>query len=205
MLGTLATTEPGRSRWSPATGTCSSWSTTPSRYGAVLRPRRGQPGGLDDAAVRAKYGVTGRAVRGLRGACAATQRRSARSARRRREDRRPADRQARLDWPAILAALDDPAAGFAPGVRTKLLAATRLPGGGAEGGQRGPGRTLPDLDLSLPRAGPVDPDRLLELAEQATTWPARSGAWSTRSPRWSDPAGHRAAAWFTPSTAPLSA
>ena len=60
---------------------------------------------------------------------------------------------------ALVAALDDPDAGFAPGLRTKLAAAARLPGGRAPGGTGGPRRPAAALDTTLPTA-PSEPEQL---------------------------------------------
>ena len=154
----------GRSRWSPATATCSSSSTTRNRYGCSTAAAA-WPTWKCSTTPRstAKYGVTGAeyadfaALRGdpsdgLPGVAGVGEKTAARLI-------------ARYGTIAgILAALDDPAAGFAPGVRAKLAGRRRLPRGGAEGRRRGPRRqaagTRPDA-----AGAPVDPDRLLALAE----------------------------------------
>ncbi|HEX6873632.1 MAG TPA: 5'-3' exonuclease [Micromonosporaceae bacterium] len=67
---------------------------------------------------------------------------------------------------AIMAALADPDAGFAPGVRTKLAAATDYLKVAPEVVRVVRDVALPPVDTALPRV-PRDPDRLIELAE---TW-----------------------------------
>ena len=66
---------------------------------------------------------------------------------------------------AMVAALDDPDAGFAPGVRTKLLAARDYLTVAPEVVAVARDVKLPKLDPTLPGA-PVDGDRLLALAER---------------------------------------
>jgi 5'-3' exonuclease len=66
----------------------------------------------------------------------------------------------------ILAALDDPAAGFAPGVRTKLVAAAGYLAVAPKVVEVVRDIPLAPLASTLP-ASPADPDRLLQLAE---TW-----------------------------------
>jgi 5'-3' exonuclease len=68
--------------------------------------------------------------------------------------------------PAILAAVDDRAAGFAPGLRTKLTAARDYLAAAPTVVRVARDVPLPALDPTLP-AAPADPDRLLALAE---TW-----------------------------------
>jgi 5'-3' exonuclease len=65
----------------------------------------------------------------------------------------------------ILAALDDPDSGFAPGVRTKLAAATDYLAKALPVCRVALDVKLPDFDPALPRA-PRDPDALLALAER---------------------------------------
>jgi 5'-3' exonuclease len=65
----------------------------------------------------------------------------------------------------ILAALDDPAAGFAPGVRTKLDAARDYLAKALPVCKVALDVKLPDFDPALPRS-PKDPDALLALAER---------------------------------------
>ncbi|GIF16063.1 5'-3' exonuclease [Actinoplanes teichomyceticus] len=66
---------------------------------------------------------------------------------------------------AILAALDDPASGFAPGVRTKLDAAREYLARALPVCRVALDVKLPDFDPALPRQ-PRDPDALLALAER---------------------------------------
>jgi 5'-3' exonuclease len=65
----------------------------------------------------------------------------------------------------ILAALDDPSSGFAPGVRTKLDAARDYLAKALPVCRVALDVKLPDFDPALPRA-PHDPDALLALAER---------------------------------------
>ncbi|MDP9817868.1 5'-3' exonuclease [Spirilliplanes yamanashiensis] len=65
----------------------------------------------------------------------------------------------------ILAALDDPAAGFAPGLRAKLAAATDYLVAAVPVCRVARDVPLPDFDPELPSA-PVDGDRLMELAQR---------------------------------------
>jgi len=67
--------------------------------------------------------------------------------------------------PSILAALDDPSSGFAPGVRTKLDAARDYLAKALPVCQVALDVKLPDVDPAMPRA-PRDPDALLALAER---------------------------------------
>ncbi|PZG01600.1 5'-3' exonuclease [Micromonospora deserti] len=69
------------------------------------------------------------------------------------------------DIAAILAALDDPAAGFAPGLRTKLTAARDYLAVAPKVVRVALDVPLPPLRTELPTA-PADPERLLELAER---------------------------------------
>jgi 5'-3' exonuclease len=66
---------------------------------------------------------------------------------------------------AVLAALDDPAAGFAPGVRAKLAAARDYLAVAPKVVAVARDAPLAALDTALP-AAPADPDALLELAER---------------------------------------
>jgi 5'-3' exonuclease len=66
---------------------------------------------------------------------------------------------------AIIAALDDPQAGFAPGLRTKLAAAAPYLAVAPKVVRVARDVDLPKLHTTLPRA-PRDPDRLIGLAEQ---------------------------------------
>jgi 5'-3' exonuclease len=70
------------------------------------------------------------------------------------------------DLAAVVAALDDPAAGFAPGLRGKLAAARDYLAVAPTVVRVARDVPLPELDPRLP-ATPADPDRLLALAE---TW-----------------------------------
>jgi 5'-3' exonuclease len=65
----------------------------------------------------------------------------------------------------ILAAMDDPAAGFAPGLRAKLAAAADYLAVAPPVVRVVRDVPLPKLETALPGA-PADPDRLLALAEQ---------------------------------------
>jgi 5'-3' exonuclease len=66
---------------------------------------------------------------------------------------------------AILAALDDPDSGFAPGVRTKLNAARDYLAVALPVCKVALDVPLPDFDAALPQA-PRDPEALLALAER---------------------------------------
>jgi 5'-3' exonuclease len=66
---------------------------------------------------------------------------------------------------SILAALDDPEAGFAPGVRTKLDAARDYLAAALPVCRVALDVPLPDFDPAMPRS-PRDPDALLTLAER---------------------------------------
>jgi 5'-3' exonuclease len=70
------------------------------------------------------------------------------------------------DLAGIRAALDDPQAGFAPGLRTTLVGAASYLDVAPAVVRVARDVPLPELDGSLPRP-PADPDRLLELA---STW-----------------------------------
>ncbi len=120
---------------------------------------------FDDAAVRAKYGVPaasyadlaalrGDPSDGLPGVPGVGEKTAARLV----------TRYGSLD--AIVAALDDPNAGFAPGLRGKLDAARDYLRVAPEVVRVARDVKLPKLDTALPGA-PVDADRLLELAK---TW-----------------------------------
>ncbi|RZU48358.1 5'-3' exonuclease [Krasilnikovia cinnamomea] len=67
--------------------------------------------------------------------------------------------------PEILAALDDPAAGFAPGLRTKLVGARDYLTAALPVCQVARDVKLPDFEPALPTA-PVAPEALLTLAER---------------------------------------
>jgi 5'-3' exonuclease len=66
---------------------------------------------------------------------------------------------------AILAALDDPAAGFAPGLRNQLSAAREYLAVAPTVVKVARDAPVPTVDTALPRA-PRDADRLLDLAQQ---------------------------------------
>ncbi|MEV7230605.1 5'-3' exonuclease [Polymorphospora sp. NPDC051019] len=119
---------------------------------------------LDDAAVRARYGVPaagyadfaalrGDPSDGLPGVAGVGEKTAARLV----------ERYGDLD--GILAALDDPASGFAPGLRGKLLAARDYLAVAPKVVRVALDVPLPDLVTDLPR-GPVDPDRLLATAQR---------------------------------------
>jgi 5'-3' exonuclease len=67
--------------------------------------------------------------------------------------------------PEILAALDDPAAGFAPGLRVKLAGAREYLDRALPVCRVALDVPLPEFDPALPRA-PKNPDALLVLAER---------------------------------------
>lgn len=73
------------------------------------------------------------------------------------------DRYGGLD--GILAALDDPRSGFAPGLRAKLDAARDYLAVAPKVVRVATDVPLPELDPALPTS-PADPDRLLELAQR---------------------------------------
>jgi 5'-3' exonuclease len=73
------------------------------------------------------------------------------------------DRYGGLD--GILAALDDPQAGFAPGLRAKMAAGREHLGNARQAVAVALDVPVPKSDFRLP-AAPADPDRLLALAEQ---------------------------------------
>jgi 5'-3' exonuclease len=118
----------------------------------------------DDAAVRAKYGVPaagyadfaalrGDPSDGLPGVPGVGEKTAARLV----------SRYGSLD--GVLAALDDPASGFAPGLRAKLAAARDYLAVAPKVVEVARDAPLPDFPTALPQA-PVDPDRLLALAEK---------------------------------------
>ncbi|OLE25050.1 MAG: flap endonuclease [Actinobacteria bacterium 13_1_20CM_3_71_11] len=120
---------------------------------------------FDDAAIRLKYGVPasgyadlaalrGDPSDGLPGVAGIGEKTAARLVSR------------YGDLASIRTALDEPGAGFAPGVRTKLLAAAGYLDVAPAVVRVARDVALPDVDPALPKA-PVDPDRLLELA---STW-----------------------------------
>jgi hypothetical protein len=65
----------------------------------------------------------------------------------------------------ILAALDDPASGFAPGLRAKLEAGRAYLASARDVVAVSRTVPIPPLDTKLP-VGPADPDALLALAER---------------------------------------
>jgi len=118
----------------------------------------------DDAAVRARYGVPaagyadfaalrGDPSDGLPGVAGVGEKTAARLI----------ARYGSLD--AIVAALDDRNAGFAPGLRTKLAAAGDYLAKAPDVVRVARDVAMPPLEPRLPRA-PADPDRLLALAER---------------------------------------
>ncbi|TML22841.1 MAG: 5'-3' exonuclease [Actinobacteria bacterium] len=120
---------------------------------------------FDDAAIRLKYGVPasgyadlaalrGDPSDGLPGVAGIGEKTAARLVSR------------YGDLASIRTALDEPGAGFAPGVRTKLLAAAGYLDVAPAVVRVARDVALPDVDPALPKA-PADPDRLLELA---STW-----------------------------------
>ncbi|MFI6761242.1 5'-3' exonuclease H3TH domain-containing protein [Micromonospora sp. NPDC050417] len=118
----------------------------------------------DDAAVRAKYGVPaagyadfaalrGDPSDGLPGVAGVGEKTAARLI----------ERYGSLA--GILAALDDPTSGFAPGLRTKLVAALDYLAVAPQVVRVAQDVALPALDTRLPSV-PVDPDHLFTLAEK---------------------------------------
>ncbi|GAA2216741.1 5'-3' exonuclease [Micromonospora olivasterospora] len=118
----------------------------------------------DDAAVRGRYGVPadryadfaalrGDPSDGLPGVPGVGEKTAARLV----------DRYGGID--AILAALDDPASGFAPGLRAKLAAARDYLAVAPKVVRVALDVPLPALPTALPQS-PADPDRLLELAQR---------------------------------------
>ncbi|RUL90620.1 5'-3' exonuclease [Verrucosispora sp. FIM060022] len=118
----------------------------------------------DDAAVRARYGVPadryaefaalrGDPSDGLPGVAGVGEKTAARLI----------DRYG--DIAGILAALDDPASGFAPGLRAKLAAARDYLAVAPKVVRVALDVPLPPLPTELPTA-PADPDRLLDLAQR---------------------------------------
>ncbi|MGC4807873.1 5'-3' exonuclease [Micromonospora sp. DT233] len=118
----------------------------------------------DDAAVRARYGVPadryadfaalrGDPSDGLPGVAGVGEKTAARLV----------ERYGGLD--AILAALDDPGSGFAPGLRAKLDAARDYLAVAPKVVRVALDVPLPPMPTALPTA-PAEPDRLLELAQQ---------------------------------------
>ncbi|MEU7997702.1 5'-3' exonuclease [Micromonospora sp. NPDC049060] len=118
----------------------------------------------DDAAVRARYGVPadryadfaalrGDPSDGLPGVAGVGEKTAARLVER------------YGDIAGILAALDEPNSGFAPGLRTKLVAARDYLAVAPQVVRVALNVPLPELATELPTA-PTDPDRLLELAAE---------------------------------------
>ncbi|MGH3749889.1 MAG: 5'-3' exonuclease [Micromonosporaceae bacterium] len=69
------------------------------------------------------------------------------------------------DLDAVLAALDDPDAGFAPGLRAKLAGAKEYLAAAAPVVRVARDVEIPELDPTLP-AAPLDPDAVMALAEK---------------------------------------
>ena len=139
---------------------------------------------LDDAAVRARYGVPAAAYAdfaalrgdpsdGLPGVPGVGEKTAARLL----------ARYGDLD--SVLAALADPAAAFAPGLRTKLAAARDYLAVAPDVVRVARDVPLPPLAPALPTT-PGDPDRLLDLAERWNL-AGPSGGWSTRYAKPPDP------------------
>ncbi|MDG6108904.1 5'-3' exonuclease [Dactylosporangium aurantiacum] len=165
VIGTLATREPGPVE--VATGDRDLFQLIDDdRAVTVLYCGRGvaKLEVLDDAALRAKYGVPaagyadlaalrGDPSDGLPGVAGVGEKTAARLV----------ERYGNLD--GILAALDDPASGFAPGLRTKIAAGREYLTAARD--VVAVARTIPlgDLDTKLPTS-PADPDALLALAER---------------------------------------
>jgi 5'-3' exonuclease len=165
VLGTLATTQPGPTE--VASGDRDLFQlvddATPVR---LLYCGRGvaKLEDFDAAAVAAKYGVPPQAYAdfaalrgdpsdGLPGVPGVGEKTAARLV----------ARYGDLD--GVLAAMDDPAAGFAPGLRGKLAAARDYLAVAPTVVRVATDVPLPALDPTLPSA-PADPDRLLALAEK---------------------------------------
>jgi 5'-3' exonuclease len=165
VIGTLATREPGPIE--VATGDRDLFQLIDdARAVTVLYCGRGvaKLEVLDNAALHAKYGVPaagyadfaalrGDPSDGLPGVAGVGEKTAARLV----------DRYGDLD--GILAALDDPASGFAPGLRAKIVAGREYLTSARD--VVAVARTIPlgDLDTKLP-SSPADPDALLALAER---------------------------------------
>ncbi|WP_238013292.1 5'-3' exonuclease [Dactylosporangium sp. AC04546] len=119
---------------------------------------------MDDAAVHAKYGVPaggyadfaalrGDPSDGLPGVTGVGEKTAARLV----------DRHGGLD--GILAALDDPAAGFAPGLRAKIVAGRDYLAAARDVVAVSKTAPVGAVETKLP-SSPADPDRLLDLAHQ---------------------------------------
>jgi 5'-3' exonuclease len=164
VIGTLATREPGPIE--VATGDRDLFQVVDDdRDVRVLYCGRGlaKLEVLDDAAIHAKYGVAaagyadfaamrGDPSDGLPGVPGVGEKTAARLL----------DRYGSLD--GILAALDDPSAGFAPGLRTKLQAAKEYLAVAPTVVRVAREIKLPRLDTALP-AAPRSPERVSELAQ----------------------------------------
>jgi 5'-3' exonuclease len=165
VLGTLATREPGPIE--VASGDRDLFQLVDDeRCVRVLYCGRGvaKLEVLDDAAVRTRYGVPAAAYAdfaalrgdpsdGLPGVAGVGEKTAARLV----------ARYGGLD--RLVAALDDPAAGFAPGLRAKLVAARAYLAVAPTVVRVARDLPLPAIDTTLPPA-PAEPDRLLELAER---------------------------------------
>jgi 5'-3' exonuclease len=165
VIGTLATREPGPVE--VATGDRDLFQLIDDARGVtVLYCGRGvaKLEVLDNAALHGKYGVPaagyadfaalrGDPSDGLPGVAGVGEKTAARLV----------DRYGDLD--GILAALDDPASGFAPGLRAKIVAGREYLKSARD--VVAVARTIPlgDLDTALPNS-PADPDELLVLAER---------------------------------------
>jgi 5'-3' exonuclease len=172
IIGTLASREPGPVE--VATGDRDLFQLVDDDRGVrVLYCGRGvaKLEVLDDAAILARYGVPaagyadfaamrGDPSDGLPGVSGVGEKTAARLV----------ARYGSLD--AILAALDDPAAGFAPGLRAKLVDAKDYLAVAPTVVRVARDVALPPLDTTMPRA-PRDPERLLALAER---WNVASAA-----------------------------
>ncbi|MEV8516547.1 5'-3' exonuclease [Dactylosporangium sp. NPDC051484] len=119
---------------------------------------------LDDAALRAKYGVPaagyadlaalrGDPSDGLPGVAGVGEKTAARLV----------DRYGGLD--GVLAALEDPGSGFAPGLRGKLVAGKEYLASARDVVAVSRTVPIPPLDTKLPSV-PADADRLIELAQR---------------------------------------
>jgi 5'-3' exonuclease len=165
VIGTLATREPGPVE--VATGDRDLFQLVDDARGVrVLYCGKGvaKLEVLDDAAITTKYGVSAAAYAdfaalrgdpsdGLPGVPGVGDKTAARLI----------ARYGDLD--ALIAALDDPAAGFAPGLRGKLDAARPYLAVAPEVVKVARNVPLGDLDTELPTA-PRHPERFIELAEQ---------------------------------------
>jgi len=165
VLGTLATTQPGPI--DVASGDRDLFQLVDDARGVrLLYCGRGvaKLEDCDDAAVRAKYGVPAAAYAdfaalrgdpsdGLPGVPGVGEKTAARLI----------VRYGSLD--GVLAAMEDPKAGFAPGLRGKLVGAADYLAAAPKVVRVARDVPLPEVDTTLPPA-PVDSERLLELAEK---------------------------------------